>query len=337
MAKITLADGTVIEGTAEELRELAKAFGEVAEATEKEVPEDFDLRTKDGAEETPQDVREGDYVVSSVSELGITAGKPYKITEGHSDGDFTFRDDDDDLQFWNVEYDDVTIYRPIEGAPQVGDKILVTDAHLTNGKYDNGDILTVKDYYYRNIIGRYVAEVGEDKPYLHREEFEIIERPEATSEETPEAKPEVGSVVKATKDVSDMNDKSYVGWSKGGQGLVRVGTTGEVIEVSGKGVYAKFDEEAAKTSEAYTERFFLANGEYEVIEETPDFPAPETIEAGDIVRNKGKLYEVKAVGEPGFFDADKGVTLSGVSGNGTGWRYAHNCELVAKKSDRKDV
>lgn len=39
MAKITLADGMVIEGTAEELRELAKAFGEVAEATEKEVPE----------------------------------------------------------------------------------------------------------------------------------------------------------------------------------------------------------------------------------------------------------------------------------------------------------
>lgn len=96
MAKITLKDGMVVEGTAEELAELAKTLGEGAESSD----------------------------------------------------------------------------RVIEGDPQVGDKIRITNAYLALGDYNNGDILTVVNV--RNKNGD--IDFDNNSPFVYREEFEIIGR-----------------------------------------------------------------------------------------------------------------------------------------------------------------
>lgn len=207
MAKITLADGMVIEGTAEELRELAKAFGEVAEATEKEVPEDIDLRTKDEASEATEAPREGDYVVFDISTLDITEGKPYKITVIVGEESFKFEDDAGDERRGsvnNVVKGSYKLYRPIEGAPQVGDKILVTNAVSTGGRYGDGDILTVGKV---NSV-RGVRPEENINAYLRRKEFVIVER--AGEEATPEETIEEGDLIRFTENFFGVKEGEIV-------------------------------------------------------------------------------------------------------------------------------
>lgn len=401
MAKITLADGMVIEGTAEELCELAKAFGgeEVAEvATEKEVPEfkvgdyakitgagdkppynshnfpigsivkvdevgdneygdrfrgkridgvghgwwvlnEYAVKASDEEvadalgedaeetapepEETPQDVSEGDYVVSSKSNVGITAGKPYKIDKVYSDGEFKFHDDDDDLRFWNVEYDDVTIYRPIEGDPQVGNKILVTDATVANGKYDNGDILTVSEYYFRDTIGEYVVDVEGDKPYLTTDEFVIIERAGeegvVESEETLRKQFGKGDKVRL---LSGGNEHPLYGFKDG--------KVYEIVEVNPK-IHGG-------------ERIKIRDGEgrgYALPSQLEKVAEP--IEEGDVVRVTGRTYyeDLMEGTLATVFEVDE--SESGIkrivieTEDDIDRTSADNLELVAKKADRRDL
>lgn len=190
MAKITLADGMTIEGTAEELRELAEVFGEVAEEAE-----DIGLRTKDGAEEeATQDVREGDYVVFNITTLDITKGKPYEIKYVYAGrGIFEIIDDAGDAHSFGIDGEETPykLYRPIEGAPQVGDKILVVD--VADGRYDNGDIFTVDELSPRGNA-RVTSETGRIYVILRRE-FVIVER---AVEEDVEETIEEGDVVRVT-------------------------------------------------------------------------------------------------------------------------------------------
>lgn len=58
----------------------------------------------------------------------------------------------------------------------------------------------------------------------------------------------------------------------------------------------------------------------------------EEIEEGDIIRREGKLHEVEGVREPGYMCSSEGLTTT----DGR-WMFIDTVELVAKKSDRKDI
>lgn len=75
----------------------------------------------------------------------------------------------------------------------------------------------------------------------------------------------VGDHVKAVKCLTYGEPR--VGWGLEGQGLMKVGAVGEVVEIDGKGVYVKFDDRQPGVSagKESRQRFYLRNGEYEVI------------------------------------------------------------------------
>lgn len=78
---------------------------------------------------------------------------------------------------------------------------------------------------------------------------------------------------------------------------------------------------------------------YEIIPKWAEESEEATeVEVGDIVRNEGVLYEVIGVREPGYLESEEGVTLKDPENpSEKSWKFARNCEIVAKASDRKDV
>lgn len=88
MAKITLKDGSIFEGTIEELAELMKNVGGLG------ADNGDNFRKVKGREP-----RVGDYVKFFEDNLGITAGKYYEIINFDDDGDPEFIDDGGDVNY----------------------------------------------------------------------------------------------------------------------------------------------------------------------------------------------------------------------------------------------
>lgn len=406
MAKITLADGMTIEGTAEELRELAKAFGEVAEATEKGVPEfkvgdyakitgagdkppynshnfpigsivkvdevgdneygdrflgkhidgvghgwwvlneyavkatveevadalgeDAEETATEPAEEvteTTEAPREGDYVVFDITTLDITEGKPYKITGIVGEELFKFEDDAGDERQGsvdNVVKGSYKLYRPIEGAPQVGDKILVTNAVSTGGRYGYGDILTVGKV---NSV-RGVRPEEDINAYLRREEFVIVERAgEEDVEESEETLRKQFGKGDKVRLLSGGNEHPLYGFKDG-----------EVYEIAE--VNPKIHGGERITIRDGMDRGYANPEQLEKVAEPIEEATEETIEDGDLIRFTENFFGVIREGE--IVEAVAGADIDGDiqyrDRDGDIW-YAmpKRFVLVAKKSDRKDV
>lgn len=94
-----------------------------------------------------------------------------------------------------------------------------------------------------------------------------------TALEKGDDKPVIGATVKVVKSNYDrkFGDNDGAGYGKGGQGLVKIGATGEIVDVNSEGILAKFAEDDMISGKYYRDRFYLANGEYEV-----NAPKPET-------------------------------------------------------------
>lgn len=88
MAKITLNDGSIFEGTVEELAELLEKVGGLG------ADNGDNFRKVEGREP-----RVGDYVKFFEDNLGITAGKYYEIINFDDDGDPEFIDDGGDVNY----------------------------------------------------------------------------------------------------------------------------------------------------------------------------------------------------------------------------------------------
>lgn len=160
--KMTLADGAVIEGTAESLIEMTKMMnGEDLEVGAKEVDTDLPAGTvvklKRETKKPYRVIRGRDQHVDSTK-----FGKAYRFTTGTWASESGFE-----------------VIEPIEGEPQPGDKVIVSDDKHTDDLYVNGDVLTVERLISENPDGDHIWRTKEKTPGLYRSEFTIISRESA--------------------------------------------------------------------------------------------------------------------------------------------------------------
>src|SRR5699024_12615396 len=86
---------------------------------------------------------------------------------------------------------------------QVGDTIRITDANLTHGEYEDGDVLTVKGV---DADGDVIATNKTSRTIILSQEFEIIARPQRQS------KPDEGDIVVITENTNiSRNDIADIG------------------------------------------------------------------------------------------------------------------------------
>ena len=187
MAKITInheGNEMEFEGTPEEIKEMLTSMGvKPAELEEKfeegeEATEGFQVGDYVRVTRNVHEHREGDVLEivgvepsSGIFDYGV---RNTRISPKASAGTTGWIDEEN---FEPIEY--------IEGAPKVGDKILVVNKRGMLGEYKNGDVLTVvkvENHYYEE----YFVYVREDSTSigLFRNEFEIIERVAGEDEDT---------------------------------------------------------------------------------------------------------------------------------------------------------
>lgn len=192
-----------------------------------------------------------------------------------------------------------------------GDKIRIVDRYGSCDPYEIGDVLNVLKVDKDGDV----RETQEHGGYcILNDEFEIVE--EVTAESgcgkvkitTPDGTTAEGSAEEVAKlfkamgfEGSESSEegveesfeyegktvvvtggeldlrKGYAGWSEDGQGIVKYGSVGEIVEKTGGGIYVKFDEEVVSRGNARLSRFYLKDGEYEFID-------ADNIEVGDAVK-----------------------------------------------------
>jgi hypothetical protein len=133
VAKITLKDGSILEGTTEELAELMKNVGGLNAAN------GDNFRKVEGREP-----RVGDYVKFFEDNLDITAGKYYEIIDVDDDGNPEFIDDDGNVHVYIGEkfelFEKVGGEKPLKVGDYVvplksaDDKYYVTNTGMKLGK-----------------------------------------------------------------------------------------------------------------------------------------------------------------------------------------------------------
>jgi hypothetical protein len=183
MAKITLADGMVIEGTIEELKQMAKAFGEPTV--------DNEYRKVIGRKP-----KVGDFVKFTESVYDVTAGKYYEVKTVDGDGDGEIIDDVGDE--FNLYGEDFEVYEiagkePAEDPFKVGDYVRV----VSPGQYGGINV---------GEVGKIVEGFGEEGEHRVDSLFEkdhdyfySADIVRATDEEVAEAKRKFEEVKKWAK------------------------------------------------------------------------------------------------------------------------------------------
>jgi hypothetical protein len=187
MAKITLKDGRIFEGTIEELVELlVKVDGLVADNGD-------NFRKVEGREP-----RVGDYVKFFKDNLDITAGKYYEIISFDDDGDPEFIDDGGDVYYAFLDYlgEKFELFEKVGGEEtlKVGDYVVplesaddeygVTTTEMKLGKVVEGDVDCCDDIRIEVIAHEKAIEVGESYS-VNSKHFR-----KATDEEVAQAKAE---------------------------------------------------------------------------------------------------------------------------------------------------
>lgn len=144
MAKLTLADGTIFEGTTEELFEITQKFsGESADEPAKEV-------THNGVEYTLVDrkAQEGDVVVfTNNTNVRVLNGKlygPVKLTSGDNAIAKVYVDNYNEVlvysEHFNRTQSNVLVYEPKAEPLKVGDYAVIVEDVM---EYEAGDIVNI--------------------------------------------------------------------------------------------------------------------------------------------------------------------------------------------------
>lgn len=282
MAKITInheGNEMELEGTPEEIKEMLTSMGvKPAEVEEVEGNEEANEEATKGFQvgdyvRVTKDVnehREGDVLeITSRDKRPLEYGvRNTRISPKASAGTTGWIDKED---FEPIEF--------IEGAPKVGDKILVVNKRGTLGEYKNGDVLTVvkvENHYYEE----YFVYVREDSTSigLFRNEFEIIERVAEPSLESL-----VGKYVKFMENSLDIT----------------AGKTYEIIEIDDDGDIMFNDDAGDLRSYSYPD----FEEQYVIVDEPI-----EVLPRGTKVRLK-KFGDIYTLGErrPGLDDAGYGT------------------------------
>jgi hypothetical protein len=187
MAKITLKDGCIIEGTIEELAELLDKVGGLG------ADNGDNFRKVEGREP-----RVGDYVKFFEDGYDITAGKYYEIINFDDDGDPEFIDDGGDVHYEFLIYlgKRFELFEKVGGEKplKVGDYVVplesaddeygVTNTEMKLGKVVEGDVDCCDDIRIEVIAHEKDIEVGESYS-VNSKHFR-----KATDEEVAQAKAE---------------------------------------------------------------------------------------------------------------------------------------------------
>ncbi|EIX7078163.1 hypothetical protein RKK46_002227 [Listeria innocua] len=146
MVKIVNADGSTVEGSAEELLEIIKGLSEDASCT------DEILVLGNTYEKVANKAEKGDYIVFEASGVSwITPGRPYFVDRIDSCGDAMVTDDDGDD--YDTSGDEFTVYRK-KYTKSVTDELTSDNTSLgeffvvldTQGNwYEKGDLVTLNN------------------------------------------------------------------------------------------------------------------------------------------------------------------------------------------------
>jgi hypothetical protein len=145
MAKITLENGYVIEGTVEELAQMAKVFS--APPTIEVPAVEIDGVTYAKVDRAP---KVGDYVKISETmgtrAFDVTFGKYYEVTAVDEDGDAEIIDDVDDE--YCLSGDTFEVFERVNSPLQVGDYVKIISDKTVDGEQRNvklGEIRIIKE------------------------------------------------------------------------------------------------------------------------------------------------------------------------------------------------
>jgi uncharacterized protein YodC (DUF2158 family) len=184
--------------------------------------------------------------------------------------------------------------------------------------------------------------------YAKPHQIELVGADEADeADEGSKDQVKVGDIVKATKCL-DGTTAGAVGWGRGGQGLVSEGASGSVVKVLDDGVEIDLDDKDTDTPDSFAKsKFFLRNGEFEVIAEAPKFKTGDKVKllSGAGVHplagtRNGETYTIKAM--PGEYSlpfarhSEKGlIQLTGGVEDSSTHAYAspEQLELVEDRAE----
>ncbi|MBC1996785.1 hypothetical protein HCJ67_00515 [Listeria marthii] len=146
MVKLVNADGSTLEGSAEELLEIIKGLAEDASMTSTD-----EIRVLGNTyEKVANKAEEGDYIVFENSEVRyITSGRPYHVNRIDSCGDARVTDNDGDD--YDTDGDKFTVYREKEvdndsgelnsGNTALGEFFVVLST--SDNWFDEGDLVSL--------------------------------------------------------------------------------------------------------------------------------------------------------------------------------------------------
>lgn len=209
MAKMTI-DNVTYEGTADEIRDMAEAFGMIA-PEDVEADQPAETLTFEGAEYAlvSRKAEVGDVVVFTANDNSyFTNGKPYGPIFGR--GNFDVKDNEGDtLAVYNDSNgrteSTVIVYEKVaeESALKVGDKVEVIDGSKSEyGDFETGTICEITDIELR---WKESHRVDTDYDFDRFPASALRKVTEAVSEE-PAQYPEKGDIVRATRDYHEIKE-----------------------------------------------------------------------------------------------------------------------------------
>ncbi|EAD7926519.1 hypothetical protein IOQ85_000031 [Listeria monocytogenes] len=146
MVKIVNADGSMVEGSVEELLEIIKVFSE-----DESNPDEIHV-LGNTYEKVANKAEKGDYIVFETSVVShITPGRPYFVDRTDFRGDARVTDNDGDD--YNTVGDEFTVYRKKDvdneseklnsGSTALGEYFVVLSTH--GNCFDEGDLVSLND------------------------------------------------------------------------------------------------------------------------------------------------------------------------------------------------
>lgn len=193
MAKLTLTDGTIFEGTTEEIFAITERFN--GTNADKPIDKPADTITHNGVEYTLVDrkAQEGDVVVfTENTSLFMTNGKYYgPAFVGRSAESQIYGDDKDYYNVYNPKFDrkesNVLVYAPKAEALKVGDKVRVLKPGEFGGVYVGqiGEVVNGHAFDFDDKPEYSIKVVGADGDHDY---FRPQDLRKATDEEVAEAK-----------------------------------------------------------------------------------------------------------------------------------------------------
>lgn len=326
--KITLKDGSVFEGTAQEYAELAKLVEGIAETKDEYVPKVGD-KVRALADSEFRDVRKGEIGVVTSVDAACGDSDKYSIAVKTEEERCYFRPQDLELvAVEDKEEKSLKVGDYVVALPTADERYSITNSEMRLGKVKDvqGDLINIE-----------ILEHSRSKAFVGEELFALSKYfRKATDEEVAKIKneyiPEEGEVVVITGNtngsINKVGDVGRVG--------ERLGNKGVQVHVPGKpngllgGNYTKFDEMRPATEEE--------KQQYEQAEKFAKLGRkPGEFKKGDIFKGVGGrisqgLFEVVEIREEGSHP----IRFINRDGENDGFSLKAELELIAPVESRVD-